>query len=122
MANPFNTARIPCDVEGCPTDFARQADMQRHVKEHHGGLLICTVPNCPWRGAKRKSRLEAHLQNQHGAGHKSESILNNVRAASNACQKLTSLFLILLEHLLQWYLHTCLRRAHSQESQSQVSI
>jgi hypothetical protein len=52
--------RVPCEIEGCATDFARSADMQRHVKEHHGSPLFCPEPGCNWRGAKRKGRLTAH--------------------------------------------------------------
>jgi hypothetical protein len=73
MAHQFNTeTRFPCEIDDCDKDFARLADMQRHVKEVHGDLLHCTESDCNWRGAKRKGRLEAHLLKAHPSTHKGE--------------------------------------------------
>jgi hypothetical protein len=73
MAYQFNSvSRVPCEIDGCDTDFARLADMQRHVKEHHGSPLLCPEAGCSWRGAKRKGRLENHLHKAHADIHKGE--------------------------------------------------
>jgi hypothetical protein len=72
MTRQFNEPRIPCEIDDCSGDFARLADMQRHVKEVHGGLRHCTQPGCSWRGAKRKGRLDAHLLKAHPESHKGE--------------------------------------------------
>ncbi|KAE9369908.1 hypothetical protein N431DRAFT_485699 [Stipitochalara longipes BDJ] len=67
MAYSLNTyTRFACEMDECNTDFARLADMHRHVKEMHGGVLRCPIPGCSWQGAKRKSRLDAHLRKEHG--------------------------------------------------------
>ncbi|PMD40810.1 hypothetical protein L207DRAFT_346078 [Hyaloscypha variabilis F] len=67
MAYPFNAGtRHPCEIEDCDADFARLADKQRHVREHHGDLLHCPEPGCSWPGAKRRSRLDLHRQKEHG--------------------------------------------------------
>ncbi|KAE9367897.1 hypothetical protein N431DRAFT_416869, partial [Stipitochalara longipes BDJ] len=68
--NMAHLVRIPCAIAGCNTDFARRADMQRHIQEHHGGPWLCPEAGCSWPGAKRKSRLDAHLQKEHGDIHK----------------------------------------------------
>ena len=92
MANLFNTAnRIPCDVQGCNADFARQADMQRHVTEYHGEHWLCTEPNCPWPGAKRKSRLDAHRKKEHGNIHQGKFVLNNIQTMADASSRAISL-------------------------------
>jgi hypothetical protein len=61
--------RYPCEIGGCDYDFLRLADMQRHVKEYHGGPIYCPEPDCNWRGAKRgakrEARLERHLSEVH---------------------------------------------------------
>jgi hypothetical protein len=62
--------RIPCEIDGCDVDFARLADMQRHVREHHRSPLLCPQPGCDWRGARRKTRLENHLQKVHPEIHR----------------------------------------------------
>ncbi len=58
-------SRVPCDIEGCSTSFARVADMRRHVNEVHGGPKRCPEPDCNWRGAKRDDRLEDHKIKAH---------------------------------------------------------
>jgi hypothetical protein len=78
MAHYLSTGpRVPCEIDGCDTDFARLADMQRHVKEHHGSPLLCPEPDCSWRGAKRKGRLEAHRLKAHPDIHKGKLLLWN---------------------------------------------
>jgi hypothetical protein len=77
MAYPFNAGtRHPCEIEDCDADFARLADKQRHVREHHGDLLHCPEPGCSWPGAKRRSRLDLHRQKEHGNIQKGEFVLN----------------------------------------------
>jgi hypothetical protein len=66
MAYLFKTGpRVPCEIDECDADFARLADMQRHVKEYHGSPLFCPEAGCGWRGAKRKGRLKRHLLQAH---------------------------------------------------------
>jgi len=57
--------RISCEIEGCDTDFARMADMRRHLVEVHGSPKHCPEPDCSWRGAKRGERLEDHKMKAH---------------------------------------------------------
>jgi hypothetical protein len=76
MANQLSLGnRIPCKVDDCSVDFARSSDMLRHVKECHGNsTYYCPVPDCSWRGAKRKARLESHLSKTHGDMQKGKSL------------------------------------------------
>lgn len=55
--------RFSCPISGCNKDFARPADMRRHVKEAHGDTIRCQY--CDWRGAKREDRLKDHLRKAH---------------------------------------------------------
>jgi hypothetical protein len=73
MAHQLNTkTHFPCKIDECDRDFARLADMQRHVREVHGDLLHCTKSDCNWRRAKCKGRLEEHLLKAHLSTHKGE--------------------------------------------------
>lgn len=66
----FTETCVPCQMDGCDSDFARFTDLQRHVREHHRSPLLCPQPDCNWRGVKRKGKLEIHLQKAHPEIHR----------------------------------------------------
>jgi hypothetical protein len=80
MARPHITEnRIPCEIEDCEKNFARMADMRRHVVEVHGSPKRCPEPNCNWGGAKRGERLEDHKMKAHPEIYNGTSFHNTVR-------------------------------------------
>jgi phage-related protein len=65
MATPKTSERVSCIVDECSTTFSRQADMERHLIEHHGPVKRCHFPKCPWEGARRNSRVQEHTKKAH---------------------------------------------------------
>jgi len=65
MATSENSERVSCIVDECNTTFSRQADMERHVAEHHGPMKRCHLPDCPWEGARRSARVQEHMKKAH---------------------------------------------------------
>jgi len=60
---------IPCGVAGCTVTCLRRGDMRRHKKEFHGHKVYCLMPNCNFRGAKRRYRFKAHFLKYHTRHH-----------------------------------------------------
>ena len=65
MATSESSERVSCTVDECNTTFSRQADMERHLAEHHGPVKRCHLPDCPWEGARRSSRVQEHMKKAH---------------------------------------------------------
>jgi len=66
MSSSAGNKRLTCPFKVCTSKFARNSDLNRHIKQvHNPDRHTCKVPGCTFYGTNRPSKLTSHTKEQH---------------------------------------------------------